>query len=58
MKEEWTIEEWDAFEWQLEADGYKVIHCSHCDRSNRHPSCIIVPLSTDERATDAGGAER
>jgi hypothetical protein len=42
--EPWTEEEWDNYEEALYVAGYGVEHCAHCDRSNRHPSCMIVAI--------------
>lgn len=39
-----TPEQWADYDQALEAAGYYVEHCSHCDRSNRHPSCLIKPI--------------
>lgn len=41
---EWTPDAWEAFEEELLKRDYRVEHCSHCDRSNRHPSCRIVRI--------------
>jgi len=47
--EDWTEEEWQAYEAALQAAGWAVDHCAHCDRSNRHPSCMIVRLPGREQ---------
>ena len=40
----WSPEEDAAHDAALEAAGWYVEHCAHCDRSNRHPSCLILPI--------------
>lgn len=52
---DYVNEQWAAFERKLDEEGYEVIHCAHCDRSARHPSCRIVrkedPVNPKEPTT-------
>lgn len=45
----WSEQRWNAFETMLLEYGWQVEHCAHCDRSNRHPSCCIVPVPGQEQ---------
>lgn len=45
----WSVVQWQAYCAALDVAGYYVDHCSHCDRSNRHPSCVILPLPGREQ---------
>jgi hypothetical protein len=45
----WAPGEFEAYERQLEAAGWWVDHCAHCDRSDRHPSCRILPIEGVEQ---------
>lgn len=47
---DWTVKDWERYEASLKDQGLMVLHCAHCDRSNRHPSCQIVPLDMREAA--------
>ena len=51
----WTETAWDAYEVELNAAGYYVQHCAHCDRppeqrarelwgDHPHPTCLILPI--------------
>lgn len=54
----WTVAEWDAYEKALAEVGWWVDHCSHCDRSSRHPSCVVRPIIGQEQKALARHAER
>jgi hypothetical protein len=46
---EWDPGVWQQYERALFDAGYAVDHCAHCDRSERHPSCMIVPIPGREQ---------